>query len=267
MTLVNLGCGRRIHPAWQNLDLTASVPGVIEHDLRRGLPFADNTCEAVYHSHVLEHLEPEEGRGLIAECFRVLRPGGVLRVVVPDLEGITKQYLASLDAADSEQAAKADHEWMTVELLDQMVRTRSGGRMRRYFDDAHLANRPFIVSRLGSEVTGEPAMAGSKTLATRVKRSLSRLQRTAALAAATLVGGKQGYRDLKEVFFRRSGEVHRWMYDRVSLARLLAEAGFGRIARRTAFESAIPKFASYELDTTSDQVRKPDSLFMEGVKS
>jgi predicted SAM-dependent methyltransferase len=266
MKLVNVGCGRQAHPDWCNLDLTASAPGVIEHDLRRGLPFENGSCAAVYHSHVLEHLRPDEARGLLSECFRVLEPGGTLRIAVPDLEGIARQYLTSLEAAASNPAASADHEWMTVELLDQMVRTRSGGQMRRYFEDEHLPNRPFVRSRIGGELAGWGGETRRVTIGTRLKRTFARLRRGAALAAATLAFGRQGSRDLKEVLFRRSGEVHQWMYDRVSLKRLLEAHGFEQVRRCSATESRIPNFASYELDAENGEIRKPDSLFVEAAK-
>lgn len=67
--------------------------------------------------------------------------------------------------------------------------------------------------------------------------------------------------------FRLSGEVHRWMYDRVSLAEILVEAGFRSPRKVGATESAIPGFASCALDTEADgEVRKPDSLYMEATK-
>ena len=266
MKLVNVGCGRQVHPAWCNLDLTASAPGVIEHDLRQGLPFDDRSCDAVYHSHVLEHLQPEQAAKLLAECFRVLKPGGTLRIAVPDLEGIARQYLRTLETAADDPAASADHEWMTVELLDQMVRTRSGGQMRHYFENEHLPNRTFIRSRVGRELAGWGGAAGRVTLGTRIKRTIAKLRRGAALAAATLALGRQGGRDLKEVLFRRSGEVHQWMYDRVSLRRLLESHGFEQVRRCSAIESRIPNFATYELDAVGGEVRKPDSLFIEAAK-
>ncbi|MDQ7834342.1 MAG: hypothetical protein RDU24_03075 [Humidesulfovibrio sp.] len=67
--------------------------------------------------------------------------------------------------------------------------------------------------------------------------------------------------------FRRGGEVHHWMYDRLSLGRLLGAAGFAGVCVCAAHESAIPDFARHHLDVTLDgRVRKPDSLFMEGVR-
>lgn len=63
------------------------------HDIRKPLPFPEACAGAVYASHVLEHLYPEEGQQLIREAFRVLYGGGILRVVVPDLGTIIQEYL------------------------------------------------------------------------------------------------------------------------------------------------------------------------------
>lgn len=61
-------------------------------NLCKPLPYADNTVTAIFSSHVFEHLFMDEVEKLISECFRVLRPGGVCRVVVPDLEKIMSLY-------------------------------------------------------------------------------------------------------------------------------------------------------------------------------
>jgi ubiquinone/menaquinone biosynthesis C-methylase UbiE len=74
----------------------AQVPWSSEifvHDIRKPLPFADGSADAVYASHVLEHLYREQGQQLIRESFRVLAPGGVVRIVVPDLNSIVQEYL------------------------------------------------------------------------------------------------------------------------------------------------------------------------------
>jgi len=54
--LLNVGCGLAFHPGFVNLDSSAVSPGIIAQDLRRGLPFLDNTLDATYGFHVLEHL-------------------------------------------------------------------------------------------------------------------------------------------------------------------------------------------------------------------
>ena len=67
--------------------------------------------------------------------------------------------------------------------------------------------------------------------------------------------------------FRRTGELHQWMYDRVSLRSLLREAGFVDFRCVTSTQSAIPNWIDYHLDTTPDgAVCKPDSLFVEAGK-
>lgn len=62
-------------------------------DLRRRWPVADASVEFIYSSHVLEHFERWEARHILEETRRVLRPGGVVRIVVPDLVRICRGYL------------------------------------------------------------------------------------------------------------------------------------------------------------------------------
>jgi predicted SAM-dependent methyltransferase len=88
MNYLNLGCGSRFHKDWVNLDKHPTNSQVQKYDVQNGIPFPNNTFNVVYHSHLLEHLTKENGRIFMYDCFRVLKPGGVLRVVVPDLEQI-----------------------------------------------------------------------------------------------------------------------------------------------------------------------------------
>src|SRR5580704_992300 len=85
MRALNLGCGDRFHPNWENLDFVPVDRTVKAHDLRRGIPYPDGCFDVVYHSHVLEHFSKVEAPQFLRECFRVLAPSGIIRVVVPDL--------------------------------------------------------------------------------------------------------------------------------------------------------------------------------------
>ena len=67
---------------------------VFIHDLRKPLPWEDGRFAAVYSSHLLEHLTWGDARQLLAESRRVLKPGGVCRIVVPDLEWLIGEYQA-----------------------------------------------------------------------------------------------------------------------------------------------------------------------------
>ena len=91
-------------------------------------------------------------------------------------------------------------------------------------------------------------------------------RRVVARACAVVVLGPEGGAALREGLFRRSGEVHQWMYDRFSMKRALDQIGFVGVRTCVADESEIPGFAQYGLETANGRARKPDSLYIEGRK-
>jgi predicted SAM-dependent methyltransferase len=252
---LNLGCGARHHPAWLNLDVVPQSPDVHQHDLRDPLPFNDGSCGAVYCSHVLEHFARADAPPFLRECHRVLRSGGMLRVVVPDLETIARLYVRHLDAALAGDAdAARRHEWMTLELLDQLVREESGGEVLKYWRQNPMPAEAFVIERTGQEV----------------KQALAVLRQNAKAGETHPPPQTQSpaRRDPAAVAkFRGGGEVHKWMYDRLSLGRLLVECDFADARVCRADESGIADFNSYCLDIDENgETRKPDSLFMEAIK-
>jgi SAM-dependent methyltransferase len=62
-------------------------------DLRKRLPWPNNSFDAVFSSHLLEHLYRQEALNLLKEVHRVLVPGGLCRMLVPDLRAIVLEYL------------------------------------------------------------------------------------------------------------------------------------------------------------------------------
>ncbi|KAA1396080.1 class I SAM-dependent methyltransferase [Aeromicrobium ginsengisoli] len=117
---VNLGCGIVALPGWENYDkspvmllrrvpflrsllvkLKILTPGHIQtwpdnvqrRDLTKPLPQADGTVEAIYSSHMLEHIYLQEARELVKEAYRVMAPGGILRLALPDGELWARQLL------------------------------------------------------------------------------------------------------------------------------------------------------------------------------
>jgi len=71
-------------------------------DIVRGLPVETSSAEAAYASHVLEHLSLTDFEKALRETFRILKPGGVFRLIVPDLEVRARSYVAALDAGRSD---------------------------------------------------------------------------------------------------------------------------------------------------------------------
>lgn len=252
--MLNVGCGSSFHEDWINLDIAPRHASIIQHDLKRALPFANESFHAVYNSHVLEHLPRSDGRFFIKECFRVLLPNGIVRVVVPDLETIAKLYLSYLEESEKgDPTAMQRYEWMTLELLDQMVREKSGGDMLRYFKQNPMPAEEFVLQRLGQEL----------------KQTL-RYLRSQPKTGHGISPNQEEYESRDTAAFHQflqSGELHKWMYDRYSLRCLLESVGFENVRVVKAWESDIPQFASYYLDCMPDgSVRKADSLFMEAVK-
>jgi predicted SAM-dependent methyltransferase len=88
---LHAGCGDTIKPGFVNVDLNRSAD--IPLDLREPLPFSDASFALVYSEHFVEHLEyPTEAQQFFAESFRVLEPGGVFSVGVPDIEWPIEAY-------------------------------------------------------------------------------------------------------------------------------------------------------------------------------
>jgi predicted SAM-dependent methyltransferase len=281
MNYLNLGCGNRFHPDWTNVNFTSSSEGVIAHNLTKGIPFANESFDLVYHSHLLEHFTTIAAESFLKECYRVLRPQGILRVVVPDLEQIAITYLEALEKASSgSQEWAANYEWILLEMYDQTVRNHSGGKMAAYLYQEHIPNQEFITKRLGTEAknlieVGRRSQQQVQPHSTSENKPLNLLKQVyrfmrypkyrKELMLKSILG--EEYTALQFGRFRQNGEVHQWMYDHYSLGMLMNKCGLENIIQHTATESYLPQWSSFNLDTESDgKIYKPDSLFMEGIK-
>ena len=151
--MLNIGCGHRFHKDWVNIDIDPASPEVKKVNILQGLPYPDNSFDVVYHSNVLEHLPKQKGAEMISECFRVLNPGGILRINVPDLEKICREYLLNMEKAISgNEIAAHNYDWILIEMLDQVGRNKGGGEMAEYLSQPQLPNIEFLRHRLGSYI-------------------------------------------------------------------------------------------------------------------
>jgi predicted SAM-dependent methyltransferase len=125
---LQVGCGPQIAPGYVNLDYRW-VPGVdVVWDINRPLPFPAGRFRGIFTEHCLEHLgEPALDR-VLAELFRVLRPGGRARLVVPSLEIHAQRYLSTRSETDDEPARAINRVFYSGH--DWMVR-------HRWFNDGH----------------------------------------------------------------------------------------------------------------------------------
>jgi len=88
---LHLGCGKRdFGLAWDHIDLL-DLPHIDSHDVE-ALPYKDDSCEIIYASHLINYFDRVEVKLVLNEWLRVLKPGGILRLAVPDLESMCNLY-------------------------------------------------------------------------------------------------------------------------------------------------------------------------------
>ena len=135
---LNLGCGPNPKDGWINIDLFHSAAD-LQLDLREDWPFPENSASYIYSEHVFEHFEfLLEVPHFLREALRVLRPGGVFDVVVPDTEAILKAY--GDPAASYWSTSKRWHPaWCHTELDRINYHFRQNGEHKYAWDAESLA--------------------------------------------------------------------------------------------------------------------------------
>lgn len=99
-----------------------SFPDYLKYgDIVKGLPITDRSADAVYASHVLEHLAVEDMRRALANTLRMLKPGGVFRLIVPDLRERARRYV-ELTERDPDNYDAANAFMQSTDLGDMRAR-------------------------------------------------------------------------------------------------------------------------------------------------
>jgi SAM-dependent methyltransferase len=110
---INIGGGSWLRLGWYNLDQLHSVDDRSVLDARTRLPFSDESIALVFSSHFFEHVTDETAENLFRETRRVLRPGGIFRIAVPDFELVIERYLAGdhafFDGGDIDAAVRYEN--------------------------------------------------------------------------------------------------------------------------------------------------------------
>lgn len=268
MKPLNLGCGTRYHKDWININFASNNKDVEAHDLLKGIPYQDNTFEVVYHSHLIEHFPKEKTPNFIKECYRVLKPGGIIRIATPNLEEIVKNYIKYLNRSlQNDKIAELRYDWTMIEMYDQCVRNFTGGEMGKLYSQNDNPISDFIYKRMGMKLTKKTEITVKNNFKKNIKKILllaSNIDLKDLLLRLIL---RRDFKYYQLGKFRLNGEIHQWMYDRFSLKRLLTQNKFKDVKICQATESRVPNWKSYNLDTNQDgTVYKPDSIFIEAVK-
>lgn len=134
---LHLACGTRILPGWVNVDILPEAD--LRLDLRDRLPLPDGCAQFIYASHFLEHLDyRREAPPFLDECWRLLEPGGVLRLVVPGVEKVLRAYAAEDAGFFAEQAA-LHPAWCQTRLEHVMYTVHQDGRHEYGYDFETMA--------------------------------------------------------------------------------------------------------------------------------
>jgi SAM-dependent methyltransferase len=273
-TKVNLACGDTYMAGdgWINFDYVASSATVRKADLLGRLPLSEDSAALVYSSHFIEHIPRSDVPAFLRECLRVLRPGGVLRLVLPDLEEMARTYLAHRDAGEHERA-----DFLVLEMIDQCVRREPGGELGQLYRRLRAGSAQasemiaFVRERTGEDLGGNHSIAESQggalgALAGRYVRGARHRLRGVWLRF-WLTGLPAAFR-AQNLSLAGVGERHHWLWDFHQLRQALEVAGFKAVERRTAGSSAIADFPFYPLDLDADgRPRKGvESMYVEARK-
>lgn len=272
MKKINLGCGDKYTDGWINLDFNSSNKNVISHNLLASLPFDDGEVDVIYNSHFLEHFSLVDAKCILSECYRILKDNGAIRIVVPDLENVCREYLYLLDNIDSHDNSKK-YEWLIIELLDQFIRNDHGGMMKQYCK-ATLESKDELMINYIHERTGETLVVKQNTK--KKKKILEKIdQINIAKFKRKLVDLYIDFvKQLLPAYYRKymidntvMGEKHKWMYDKHSLHLLLEEIGFSDIKFLDFKTSSIPNFSNDYLDINLEhKPYRQSSIYCEAFK-
>lgn len=268
-----------LYKEWNNIKFASlphlDEPPYIRHlELRKPLPYKPNTFDEIYCNHVLEHLTLEDGRQLVREFYRILKPGGTCRLVVPDLELAAREYLSNLEivSKDPTQGNITRYEWSVADLIDQMVRAKPGGIMGEKllagnvdWEQIHRCNGDVLDSFRKESREQQPA-----NLLGRLKQKFpGRIKDFPGFVAWV---GYGVLRKLFVLFSKRSflqlhNEVNLWMYDQFSLQELMKGASFQNVQVMDFKTSRIKGWARYNFDQ-SEKGEYPlePSVYVEGMK-
>jgi predicted SAM-dependent methyltransferase len=109
---LHIGCGKHLLFDWLNMDYLPVFRDALYIDARRAFRFSDNTFQYIFSEHIIEHISYGDGLKMLAECLRILKPSGRIRISTPDLA-----FIISLYGVKKSVLQKQYIEWAAREFL------------------------------------------------------------------------------------------------------------------------------------------------------
>ena len=271
---INLACGQVFidDSNWINFDYVNSSESVKKANLLKRLPIKQEIADLVYSSHFLEHIPRPKVNDFLNEILRILKPGGVVRFVLPDLENMANSYVNLRKQGDHQKA-----DFLVLEMIDQCVRNKGGGELGVFFSkiksnpDQYKFMSEFVRERTGDDLTPcsfqqkQNYNFFSKNLKSILASITQRIQQY--WIKIVLLVLPPAFRD-QNISLASIGERHHWIWDFYSLKKILEEVGFLDVKRVSASTSIIKDFPFYPLDI--DDEGKPrkgaESMYVEATK-
>ena len=131
---LNIGCDENYKPGWINIDLAGNVD--LSLDMREPIPLSSSSVSFLYSEHFFEHLDyPYDACRFLSEAYRLLEPGGIFSVGVPDTRWPLLDYAGVGDGKYIETSAKRWHPGWTKTFLDHInYHFRQAGEHRYAYD-------------------------------------------------------------------------------------------------------------------------------------
>ncbi len=140
---IQIGCGSHLLEGWLNGDL---AEGDIYIDATKKLPFKDNSFDYIYSEQMLEHITLSQGKYFINECYRILKPGGVLRISTPDLTKLVLCYLGINPVIDAKTLIKAA--WPSRDCMSKCEMLNNFMGQGEFRDHIFIYDKEFIIGIL-----------------------------------------------------------------------------------------------------------------------
>lgn len=276
MVALNLACGVYYisNSDWVNVDWEANSSGVRQMDLSKPLRFENKKFEFIYTSHFIEHITYRHAEVLLSECYRVLSPGGVIRIITPDFEKICREYLRQIESGSLQKS-----EYVKFTLIDQMVRSKPGGESGTWRalsrEDSDL--KEFIALWEGAPVGQGKNEKYNKGKIYSLWKKITRVLKNPHSLKRYILWGyckkvsllfPKWFRE-QHIAFCRPGERHLYLFDFDSLKALLEKMGFTEVVRSTATSSISGRIDILQLDLDSrGKPRKGvESMFVEARRN
>jgi predicted SAM-dependent methyltransferase len=109
---LQIGSSTNVLEGWLNTDLLPNTEEIMFLDATDRFPFEDFTFNYVFSEHMIEHIEYSKGINMLHECFRILKPGGKIRIATPDLYFLVDLYKSEKTELQSRYISWAVHTFL-----------------------------------------------------------------------------------------------------------------------------------------------------------